>query len=287
MTIGFIGQGFIGKHMADDFMERGFDVVRYALESVFADNRDLIATCDVVFIAVPTPTTPTGFDSSVLEAVLPLVGEGKIAVIKSTLLPGTTARLQRQFSNLLIFHSPEFLREKTAGEDTRHPERTIIGMPIVDSVHTEAAERVLAILPATPFEQICKAETAELIKYGGNCFLAQKVVFMNLLYDAAKAVGADYDEVATAMSADFRIGSSHMRVIDQSGHVGSVPGRGAGGHCFPKDTAAFAAWYKTNVPKDVAGQAVWQAIEMKNTELLRSSHKDLDLLTGIYGSVIK
>jgi UDPglucose 6-dehydrogenase len=285
MKIGFIGQGFIGKHMADDFAERGFLIVRYALEPEYAGNRDAIATCDIVFIAVPTPTTPAGFDASALESALALVGAGAIAVIKSTMLPGTTKRLQTQFPLITLFHAPEFLREKTAAEDTRHPERTIIGMPILDEEHKMAAERVLGVLPKAPFEQICSAETAELIKYGGNCFLALKVVYMNMLYDAAKSVGANYDEVATAMAADARIGNSHMRVVDTSGHSGSVPGRGAGGHCFPKDLAAFASWYKDVVVTDPAGSAVWQAVEAKNNQLLTDSQKDLELLVSIYGSL--
>lgn len=286
MKIGFIGQGFIGKHMADDFAERGFDIVRYALEPEFTGNCDAIATCDIVFIAVPTPTTPTGFDASALESALALVGDCHTAVIKSTILPGTTTRLQTQFPHLTIFHAPEFLREKSAAHDTRHPERTIIGMPIIDAAHTRAAEQVLGVLPKASFDQLCSAETAELVKYGGNCFLALKVVYMNMLYDAAKAVGADYDELATAMAADARIGNSHMRVVDTSGHSGSVPGRGAGGHCFPKDLAAFAGWYGEVVSSDPVGQSLWRALETKNNQLLTNSQKDLELLRGIYGSRI-
>jgi UDPglucose 6-dehydrogenase len=283
MIIGFIGQGFIGKHMADDCESRGFAVVRYALEPAYADNRDAIASCDIVFIAVPTPTTPSGFDSSILEAVVPLVGVGNIAVIKSTVVPGTTERLQEKFPDRVMLHAPEFLREKFAAEDTAHPARTIIGMPVIDSTHTTAVEKVLTVLPKAPYELVCKSETAELIKYGGNCFLAQKVVFMNLLYDAARACGADYAEIAAAMAADERIGTSHMKVIDESGHPGSMPGRGAGGHCFPKDLAAFASWYQRSVHDDTDGTALLRALEAKNNVLLRTSKKDLDLLDGIYG----
>ncbi len=135
LTIGFIGQGFIGRHMADDFAERGYRVVRYALEPAYSENKDNIAACDIVFIAVPTPTTPHGFDSSILEAVLPLVGVGKIAVIKSTMLPRTTARLQKLFPDIIVLHSPEFLREKSAREDTKSPLRNIVGMPATDVRH--------------------------------------------------------------------------------------------------------------------------------------------------------
>ena len=64
--IGFIGQGFIGKNYADDFEQRNYKVVRYALEGTYAGNKDRIKECDIVFIAVPTPTTPEGFDLSIV-----------------------------------------------------------------------------------------------------------------------------------------------------------------------------------------------------------------------------
>lgn len=283
LTIGFIGQGFIGQHMADDFAERGYHVVRYALEPAYSENKDNIAACDIVFIAVPTPTTPHGFDSSILEAVLPLVGVGKIAVIKSTMLPRTTARLQKLFPDIIVLHSPEFLREKSAREDTKSPLRNIVGMPATDVRHKDAAEMVLAVLPPSPFTLICSAEEAELIKYAGNNFLALKVVFMNMIYEAASAVEANYSLIAEAMKADPRIGMSHMNVVDQSGHDGSVPGRGAGGHCFPKDWAAFTSWYGEMVSHDGVGHTFLKSVEAKNLELLRTSGKDLDLLLGIYG----
>jgi UDPglucose 6-dehydrogenase len=127
------------------------------------------------------------------------------------------------------------------------------------------------------------SEEAELIKYGGNSFLAMKVIYMNLLYDLAQNIGASHDVVAEAMAADSRIGSSHMKVVDNSGHAGALAGRGAGGHCFPKDLAALRAFYADECPDDVAGALVLRALEEKNVALLRGSGKDLNLLEGIYG----
>ena len=75
--IGFIGQGWIGKNYADDFEARGYMVVRYGQEPEYAGNKEKIAECDIVFIAVPTPTTPHGFDDSILREVLVLIGKGK------------------------------------------------------------------------------------------------------------------------------------------------------------------------------------------------------------------
>jgi UDPglucose 6-dehydrogenase len=281
--IGFIGQGFIGKHMADDFVERGHKVVRYALEEPYVKNENAITECNLVFVAVPTPTTPNGFDGRALETVLPLVQSEAVVVIKSTVVPGTTARLQRMFPTLRLLHSPEFLREKHAAEDTRRPERNIIGMPELNDTYQNAARRVLAVLPEAEHEMLCRAEEAELIKYGGNTFLAMKVVYMNLLYELAESLGVDYEVVATTMSADGRIGPSHMRVIDRSGHSGSVPGRGAGGHCFPKDLAALRETYEQYCVHDTSGHSLLRAIEAKNNQLLRDSEKDLDLLRDIYG----
>lgn len=283
LTIGCIGQGFIGKHLADDLEERGFVVVRYALEEPYRANREAISRCSVVFVAVPTPTTPEGFDSSAVEAVIPLTAPGATVIIKSTILPGTTRRLAKLFSDRVIMHVPEFLREKTAAEDTRHPDRTIIGIPSTDTKYVEAAQLVTSILPPSPFTKVVRSEEAELIKYGGNCLLAMKVVYMNLLYDLAEQLGADYGVIAEAMAADTRIGSSHMRVVDNSGHAGARPGRGAGGHCFPKDLAALRAFYASELPDDASGAMLLRSVEEKNNELLRGSNKDIDLLKAIYG----
>ncbi len=280
--IGFIGQGFIGKNYANDFEARGYRVVRYALEPEYRDNKARIGECDIVFIAVPTPTTPAGFKFDIVVDALGNVKDGATAVIKSTLLPGTTEELQKQFPNLVIFHSPEFLREKTAGYDAAHPERNIIGLPIDDDQHREAARAVLAVLPQSSYELITDARTAEFIKYGGNCFLYTKVVFMNVLYDLARACGADFDLVSQAMSADDRIGKSHMHPIHASGHSGTRGGRGAGGHCFIKDFAAFTDLYEAKA-NDPIGTAALRAFEQKNNQLLTQSEKDLDLLEGVYG----
>jgi len=284
--IGFIGQGFIGKNYADDMERRGYSAVRYALEEPYRANKDAIKDCDIVFIAVPTPTTPDGFDASIIEKALSLIGEGKVAVIKSTVVPGTTKRLQKMFTNIIILHSPEFLTEKTAVYDSAHPARNIIGIPIKTTLYEEHAGAVLALLPKALYELIADSNETELIKYAGNIFLYFKIIFANLFYDVACATGSDYSVVRDALAADPRIGASHLNVVDTSGHHDAVPGRGAGGHCFIKDFAALERLYGEILPNEKAGVEVFHALARKNIELLLRSKKDLDLLEGVYGKDI-
>lgn len=279
--IGYIGQGFIGKNYADDLERRGYEVIRYALEEPYRANKDLIKECDIVFIAVPTPTTPEGFDYSIVKDALRLVGAGKTAVVKSTILPGTTAGLQREFPEIHVFHSPEFLREATAAYDAAHPDRTIIGIPVDSEENRARARRVIDVLPPAPFEMVCTSLEAELIKYAGNNWLFLKVVYVNLLYDLTQKLGANYDLVRDGLAADPRIGRSHLDPIHESGH-GGKPGRGAGGHCFIKDFEAFRRVYESEVD-DPYGKKVLDAIAAKNIQLLFGSGKDIDLLQGVYG----
>jgi nucleotide sugar dehydrogenase len=285
VRIGFIGQGWIGKHYADEFEERLYSVVRYALEEPYVQNKVQIKDCQVVFIAVPTPTTPEGFQIGAVESALRLLTDGSTAVIKSTMVPGTTAKLQAQFSNLFIMHSPEFLSEKTVVEDTRFPKRNIIGIPTDNDDFRKRAQLVLNLLPNAPFESIMNAKEAELTKYAGNNFLYTKVVFMNALYDLVSATGADYETVRAAVSADPRIGDSHMQPVHTSGHDSSNqnPVRGAGGHCFIKDFEAMRQLHADLIGEDAA-HVMLTALVKYNNQLLVQSDKDLDILTEVYGA---
>jgi UDPglucose 6-dehydrogenase len=281
--IGFIGQGWIGRNYANDFEGRGYPVVRYSLEKEYAHNKDLIQHCDIVFIAVPTPTTKDGFDSSIVEKALALLGKGKSAVIKSTILPGTTKKMQEKFPHLYVFHSPEFLREMHAAHDASFPKRNIIGTPSESDEHRERAKLVLSVLPNAPFSKVMSSTEAELVKYIGNCFLYEKVVFFNQMYDLVLSFGLDYNQVREAIIHDDRIGESHTIVAHASGHNQHVLGRGAGGHCFIKDYEALIEIYEKQLPEDAHGHASLHATKKKNYDLLINSGKDLDLLSGVIG----
>ncbi len=280
LKIGFIGQGWIGKNYADDFERRGFNVVRYSQEEPYIGNKEKIKNCDIVFIAVPTPTTSKGFNLGIVKKVIKLVGSGKIAVIKSTIIPGSTEKLQKENPDIFVMHSPEFLTEATAAKDVASPHHNIIGIPINSAIYRAKAKMVLDILPKSNSEKICMAREAELFKYARNCFFYSKVVFMNILYDLSQKIGADWKVLGDLIVVDPWIGPMHVNPVHKNG-------RGGGGHCFIKDFAALTRLYKKEMKKDKAGITVLSAIERKNIELLIKSKKDLDLLMGVYGKKIK
>lgn len=274
--IGFIGQGWIGKHYADDYEARGYEVVRYGLEPQYIGNKDAIADCDIILIAVPTPSTPDGYSFAIVESALSLIGAGKIAVVKSTLLPGTTKLLQEKYPHIIVLHSPEFLSEATASYDVAHPFSNIVGMPVKDAAHEEAAAQVHATFPEAPQSFTVGSTEAELIKYSHNGSGYVQIVFFNLMYDLAQSLGAEWKDIEPAVLTDPLICNRYAKPLHKSG-------RGAGGHCFIKDFAALKEAYTKARPADTAGKAAFDGLEAKNLELLRESGKDADLVEGVYG----
>lgn len=274
VKIGFIGQGFVGKNYADDFESRRYAVTRYAKEKPYDENKEDIRDCDIVFIAVPTPTTPSGYDASIIRAVLPLTGVGKVVVLKSTILPGLTEKIQEEFLDRIVLNSPEFLSEATASYDVSHPFVNIVGMAKVTPEHQKAAELVLSILPEAPNSLTVKSIEAELIKYAHNCSGYTQIIFFNLMYDLSQKMGADWKAIENAIKADPFVPNRYASPIHKSG-------RGAGGHCFIKDFAAFREIYEKMV-SEPTGISMLKNMEKKNIELLRSSGKDAEILAGVY-----
>lgn len=286
--IGFIGQGWIGKNYADDFEKRGYEVVRFSLEEPYIQNKSKITECDLVFIAVPTPTTESGFDDSYVRDALTNVGQGNVAIIKSTIPVGTTKRLQKDNPTITIFHSPEFLREKTAAHDAANPDRNIVGIP-EDIIEVQnLAHKVLEVLPDAPYQKIMDSNDAELVKYAGNCFLYSKVLFMNMLYDVVDKSGGNWKLVREALIHDPRVGISHTEPVHASGHDTSKSDglRGAGGHCFIKDFEVFREMYDQFV-SDGFGTDLLRAKSEYNRRLLVQSGKDLDLVESVFGDISK
>ena len=274
-VIGFVGQGYVGKNYADDFEARGFTTIRYALEEPYRDNKDKIKNADIVFIAVPTPSTPRGFDLSIVDSALSLVGKGKTAVIKSTITPGSTRALQRKHKAISVLFCPEFLSVATAKHDVEHPFLNVVGMAEETPRYKRAAEEVLSILRKANDNFICMSDEAELVKYSHNISGYMQILTFNLVYELAEKLGANWSPIQRAVESDPLINNRYANPV----HKG---GRGAGGFCFIKDMAAFAQSYE-KVVADTEGAALLAAAQKKNIALLTKSQKDLDLLSGVYG----
>ncbi len=194
----------------------------------------------VIFIAVGTPYKPGGeADLSYVEEVARSIGchmNGyKVVVTKSTVPAGTGRMLRRIIEESQpgekypfdMVSNPEFLREGSAIEDFMRPNRVVIG---TESEQAAAIMRDLykpLYLIETPIV-MTTVESAEMIKYASNAFLATKISFINEVANLCEKVGADVHAVAKGMGLDRRIGPKFLH-----------PGPGYGGSCFPKDTEAF------------------------------------------------
>jgi len=197
------------------------------------DHLEALQKAELVFIAVPTPYLTgegeVGFDLSYVRAAIGVLRDPKTVVIKSTVLPGTTEKLQEEFPQHKMLFNPEFLTEVTADQDMTYPDRQLIG---TTEKSYNVATDVMHLLPMAPFERVMRAREAEMVKYFGNTWFSTKVIFANQIYDICKAMDIDYDVVKEGAAADKRIGRSHLEVL----HKGY---RGYGGKCLPKDTRAL------------------------------------------------
>ena len=227
--IGIMGLGVVGSAVRSYFEAQEHRPRLYDPCLGLGSRRE-INEAQVIFICVPTPYRERGgFGLSAVEEAVALLNPGKIVVIKSTVLPGTTDALQRRYPDQRVLFNPEFLREATAYEDFLRPDRQIVGCT---ELSWPAAGEVMSLLPKAPFMRVVAAAEAEMSKYVTNAFLAVKVSFANEIYDLCTALGINYEAVRPLVAADARIGPSHLDVF-YDGY------RGYGGKCLPKDTRSL------------------------------------------------
>ncbi len=204
------------------------------------DIAEAVTKADAVFLAVGTPASRRGDGyadlSYVYEAAKEVANhlEGYTVIVDKSTVPVGTARQvariireQNPAADFDVASNPEFLREGAAINDFMRPDRVVIG------VESERAEELLhevykpLYLQDSPIVST-GIETAELIKYAANAFLAVKISFINEMANVCEAVGADVKDLAKGIGMDGRIGSKFLH-----------PGPGYGGSCFPKDTLAL------------------------------------------------
>lgn len=227
--IGIVGIGMVGGALKRYFEKQGIEVLCYDKGKNMGSLEE-VNEADIVFVCVPTPfDKEKGFDSSFVEETCRNLQGEKVIVIKSTVVPGTTEKLQKKYPHHKFLFNPEFLTEITAEQDMSYPDRQIVGY--TDRSYNVAGE-IMQLLPLAPFERIMPATEAEMVKYFGNTWFAVKVIFANQMYDLCDKIGLDYDRVMEAASADKRVGRSHLKVA----HKGY---KGYGGKCLPKDIRAL------------------------------------------------
>ena len=234
------GKSPIYEPGVEDYLKRNLESGRLSFTT---EIEKTIQDSSVIFIAVGTPEKENEeADLSYVEAVVNTIAENlndyKVIVTKSTVPVGTNRWIKELLSektggnNFDVVSNPEFLREGRATQDFFHPDRTVIGY------ESEKAKEIMFNVYRTlnvtsvPFVW-CSLETAELIKYASNAFLATKITFINEIANLSEAVGADIHQVAGSMGMDGRISSKFLH-----------PGPGYGGSCFPKDTKAIASFGK-------------------------------------------
>ena len=207
------------------------------------DIKEAVTQSDVVFIAVGTPPNEDGsadltYVLKAAEDIANHMNEYKVIVDKSTVPIGTGQKVKQTVQRILeernlqigfdVVSNPEFLREGTAIYDFTHPDRVVIGGESEKAIEIMKDVYRVLYLNETPFV-ITNIESAEMIKYASNAFLAMKITYINEIANLCEKVGANVQDVAKAMGRDGRIGPKFLH-----------PGPGYGGSCFPKDTRALA-----------------------------------------------
>ncbi len=224
--------------------EPGLDVLvaanmRARRLSFTSDLASSVAGAAAVFIAVGTPSrhgdghADLSYVFAAAEEIAAALSGYTVVVDKSTVPVGTAREVERRIraarpdADFDVVSNPEFLREGSAINDFMRPDRVVIG------TESERAREVMRLLyrPLYLIETpilFTKLETAELIKYAANAFLATKITFINEIADLCEKVDADVHDVARGIGLDGRIGRKFLH-----------PGPGFGGSCFPKDALAL------------------------------------------------
>jgi len=220
----------------DDLVRRNLEAGRLCFDT---DTERHVGQADVIFIAVGTPTrrgdghADLTYVFAAAEEVAAHLSGYSVIVTKSTVPVGTGRHLQDVIAkanpqaDFDIASNPEFLREGSAINDFMRPDRVVVGTESDRAITIMRQLYRPLYLIETPI-LFASLETAELIKYAANAFLATKISFINQIADLCEAVGANVHEVAKGMGLDKRIGGKFLHA-----------GPGYGGSCFPKDTLAL------------------------------------------------
>ncbi len=264
----------------DDLIERNLRDGRLSFNTALSDG---IPAADVVLLSVGTPSRSDGeADLSAIHAAIrelaPLLAENALVVTRSTVPVGTNASLAEKIraenpnATFDVVANPEFLREGHAVEDFMQPERIVIG------ARTERAAQAAAGLYDGIDRPILfvDLETAEMIKYAANTYLAASVSFINEIANICERVGADVSQVARALALDRRIGE----------HAYLTPGIGFGGSCLPKDLQALLCTAERHGYAPTMLRAIAEVNELQPKQVVGHLTEFFEELAGLTVAVL-
>ena len=240
--IGVIGNGYVGGAIANGFSPAATGTCEVKVHDVLPERsvntiEETVNDSDFVFVSVPTPMNKNGsinlkFINEAFKKINDVnKNENNIIILKSTVVPGTTEKLQKKFPDLNIVFNPEFLTEKSARLDFINQTRIVLGG---NKIHTSQVAELFnerfkyCHIIQTDFK------TSEMIKYFCNVFFSVKVSFANEMKLICDTIGADWTKALEGFVAD-----AHLNVPGPDGKLGF------GGSCFPKDINAFMSFAKS------------------------------------------
>ncbi len=237
--------------------------------SFSTDLKASLKECQAVFIAVGTPSrrgdghADLSYVYAATEEIADAIEEGTVVVTKSTVPVGTGDEVERIIaakrpnSKYAVVSNPEFLREGAAIGDFKRPDRIVVGTDVDWAKDVMRAIYRPLFLNESPILFTAR-NSAEVIKYAANAFLATKITFINEMADLCEKVGANVQDVSRGIGLDNRIGSKFLHA-----------GPGYGGSCFPKDTLALLKTAQDNdVPMRIV-EAVAQANDLRKRAMGR------------------
>ena len=250
----------------EDLFRKNLKSNRLNFTNEYSDN---ISKSDVIFICVGTPPKKNGesnlsFVDQVSKDISNKIKGYTVIVSKSTVPVGTSKRIENSLKknnsikSFDVVSNPEFLREGAAINDFMRPDKIIIGC------RTKKAEKILKKIYKKlkrPYV-VTNNETAEIIKYANNSFLATKITFINEIADLCENIGAEVETVAKAIGLDGRIGPKFLH-----------PGPGYGGSCFPKDVKSLIYQGNKNSTDLKIAKAVDRANDLRVKSLFQRVKK--------------
>ncbi len=262
----------------DELVKRNVEAGRLSFTT---EVSEAVPGADAAFVAVGTPPRPEDghadmrYVHAAAEAIAASMTGFTVIVDKSTVPVGTAREVSeivariRNPEEFEVVSNPEFLREGAAVDDFLEPDRVVVGVRserargVMEGVYKPLTDRGVPLLVTDP-------ESAELIKYAANAFLATKIAFINEIADICERTGANVHEVSRGIGMDTRIGPKFL-----------MPGPGYGGSCFPKDTLELVATARRHgAPSRIVEAVVESNDQRKRSMAERVSRAMGDTITG-------